>query len=70
MSGDPQGGPRRVEGPSWSSGMGRKPLGRSGTGLGTHPEVRDISGTLSEVREGSKDHFRGSRMGWGTLGEV
>ena len=48
-SGDPQGGPGRVEGPS----------GRFGTGWGTLEEVRTGRGTLEVVRDGLGDRWRG-----------
>ena len=41
VSGDPRGG----------KGPVRRPSGRSGTGRGTLPEVRDELGTLREVRD-------------------
>ena len=53
---DPTGGLERVEGP----------YRRSGTGQGTPGEVRDGSGTLGEVWNGSGR----SRTGRGTLGKV
>ena len=52
---DPQGGPRRVWGPS----------GRSGTGRGTLEEVWDGSGILGEVLDGLRD----SRGGLGRVGD-
>ena len=69
-SGDPLGGPRRVE----------RTSGRSGTGRGNLGEVRYGSGTLGKVLYGSWDPRRGrgrvggpnrrSGTGWGTLGEA
>ena len=55
-SGDPRGGPGRVEGPSGSSGTGRGTLGEVWDGSRDPRGVPEMGrGTLGEVRDGSVD---------------
>ena len=53
--GHPVGGPGWVGGPTWRLWTVRETLGEVGTGRGNLVEVRDGSGTLGMVWDGSED---------------